>query len=273
MQTRRRALPRIDQDIEGSWETIGVLGALWLANQVHLKPSALRSVESTLRVHVVPRWDGMPVGRVRHGDVQAWVTWLAGKAGPTTVLRAHGVLAGILDVAVRDRRILTNPARDVDLPRKVARRHTYLPREQVEALAEAAGEHKTLVLVLAYSGLRWGEAIGLRVRNLDMLRRRINVESNAVEVGSAIVEGTPKTHKVRSVPIIPSLVPLLAKACEGKGPDDLVFAGRLGAYVSVVPPTSTAGSLGRSGSPVCPPSPLTIFATRLRAWRSRPART
>lgn len=218
-------------DVRDAQESIGTLGRAWLANQVHLKPSTLRSVESTWRVHVLPRWEDIPVGRVRHSDVQAWVTALAAKAGPTTVLRAHGVLAGILDVAVRDRRILTNPARDVDLPRKIPRRHTYLTREQVEALAAAAGEHKALVLLLAYSGLRWGEAIGLRVRNLDMLRRRINVESNAVEVGSVILEGTPKTHKVRSVPIIPSLLPLLAKACEGKEPDDLVFAGRSGTYV------------------------------------------
>jgi integrase len=171
------------------------------------------------------------VGRVRHSDVQAWVTKLAATKGPSTVLRAVGILGGILEVAVRDRRILSNPARGVDQPRKVPRSHTYLSREQVEALAEAAGEHRTLVLVLAYCGLRWGEAVGLRVRNLDMLRRRIKVETNAVEVGREIVEGTPKTHKLRSVPLIPSLVPLLAKECEGKGPDDLVFAGPLGTYV------------------------------------------
>ena len=114
----------------------------------------------------------------------------------------------------------------------MSRAHTYLSRDQVEALADAAGEHRTLVLVLAYCGLRWGEAIGLRVRNLDMLRRRINIETNAVEVGREIVERTPKTHKLRSVPIIPSLVAPLAKECEGKGPDDLVFSGRRGTYVS-----------------------------------------
>jgi integrase len=64
-----------------------------------------------------------------------------------------------------------------------------------------------------------------------MLRRRINVESNAVEVGRSIIEGTPKTHKVRSVPIIASLVPQLARECEGKGPDDLVFSAGLGTFV------------------------------------------
>jgi integrase len=218
-------------DVHDAQETIATLGTVWLANQVQLKPSTLRAVESTWRLHVLPRWGSVPVGRVRHSDVQAWVTRLAATKGPSTVLRALGILAGILDVAVRDRRILTNPARGVDQPRKVARAHTYLTREQVESLADAAGEHRTMVLVLAYCGLRWGEVIALRVRNLDMLRRRINIETNAVEVGREIVEGTPKTHKVRSVPIVPFLLPLLAKECEGKGPDDLVFAGRLGTYV------------------------------------------
>ncbi len=82
---------------------------------------------------------------------------------------------------------------------------------------------RALVLVLAYTGLRWGEAVGLRVRDLQMLRRRINVTRNAVEVDGVIEIGTPKTHEKRSVPF-PSFLDLpLAELCEGKRPDDLVF--------------------------------------------------
>lgn len=218
-------------DVRETQATVAELGAEWMANRVHLKPSSLRSLESAWRLHVLPKWGAIQVGRVRHSDVQTWVTTLAATRGSTTVVRCYGVLAAILDVAVKDRRILSNPARGVDLPRKQQRSHGYLTRDQVEALAAAAGEQSTLVLVLAYCGLRWGEATALRVRNLDMLRRRINVERNAVEVGSVVVEGTPKTHKLRSVPIIPSLLPLLARACEGKGPNDLVFTSRHGTFV------------------------------------------
>jgi integrase len=64
-----------------------------------------------------------------------------------------------------------------------------------------------LVYLLAYTGLRWGEAIGLRVREVDLERRRLKVIVNAVEVGGQIEVGTPKSHKRRSV-----------------RPDDLVFA-------------------------------------------------
>lgn len=218
-------------DARDTQATIGTLGTEWLANQVQLKPSSLRSIDSAWRVHVLMNWENVPIGKVRHSDVQAWVTRLAAKRGPTTVHRAYGVLAAILDVAVKDRRLTSNPSRGASLPRKSKRSHTYLAREQVEALALAAGDRRPLVLVLAYCGLRWGEATGLRVRDLDMLRRRINVRVNAVEVGSELIVGTPKTHKVRSVPVIASLLPILAQACEGKGPDDLVFWSALGTHV------------------------------------------
>ena len=99
------------------------------------------------------------------------------------MLRAYGVLASILDVAVADRRIHSNPARGVKLPRKVSREHRYLTHEQVSELAIAAGEKGTLVLLLAYCGLRWGEAAGLRVKDVDLVRRRLLIAQNAVEVG------------------------------------------------------------------------------------------
>jgi len=44
----------------------------------------------------------------------------------------------------------------------------------------------------------------LRVMDLDMLRRRVNVEQAVTEVGYTLVYGTPKNHSRRSVPFPPS---------------------------------------------------------------------
>ncbi|MBD7980567.1 MULTISPECIES: tyrosine-type recombinase/integrase [Oerskovia] len=211
--------------------TVLELGGAWLQRQTHLKPSTARAIESSWRLHVTPRWGSVPVAEIRRTAVQAWVSELSAAYSPTTVARAHGALASLLDDAVDDRRILTNPARGVNLPRKVRREHTYLDHQQVAALATAAGRHETLVLVFAYCGLRWGEAAGLRVRDLDMLRHRLRVNQNAVEVGSDIVIGTPKTHERRSVPFPAFLSMRLAAACEGKGRDDVVFHGDRGDYL------------------------------------------
>ena len=208
--------------------TVGDLGPVWLANQAHLKPSSLRPLEITWRVHVEPQWGARRIGEIRHSQVQTWLTALAAGDGrprsATTVRRAHGVLAGILDVAVRDRRLTTNPARGVKLPRRSSsKKRAYLTVDQVELLAQHAGKRGTLVAFLAYTGLRWGEATALRLDDVDSLRRRVHVRENAVKVGSSIVVGTPKTHEARSVPFPAFLSAPIARELEGKRRDQLVF--------------------------------------------------
>lgn len=99
------------------------------------------------------------------------------------------------------------------------------------ALAAAAREHEALVLLLAYTGLRWGEAIGLRVGDLDMLQRRASITENAVQSGTEIHVGTPKAHKQRTVPLPEFLLTYLARQCEGRGRDDLLFPGDDGKHL------------------------------------------
>ncbi|MCM3500629.1 site-specific integrase [Microbacterium sp. P26] len=219
--------------------TVGHLGEAWLRDREGvLKPSSYLPLVSAWKKHVEPRWGARTVGSIRHSEVQTWISELAtattGKAkddapartaSSTTVRRAHGVLAGILDVAVRDRRLARNVARDVDLPAKGSTKaRVYLSHQQVQQLVDAAPpQHATLVLFLAYTGLRWGEATGLRVRHVDALRRRVKVEENAVLVAGLIHVGTPKTHRSRSVPYPEFLALPIAKLAEGKSRDDLLF--------------------------------------------------
>lgn len=204
-------------------ERISSIATGWLlAREQAMKPSSYRALKSSWETHVQPRWGERSVGSVKHSEVQDWLSQLAKERGATTVLRAHGVLAGILDVAVKDRRVSRNVARGVSLPRKVSKSKPYLSHAQVQKLADASA-HPTLVLFLAYTGLRWGEATGLRVKHVDALRRRVSVEENAVMVGTVIHVGTPKTHEARSVPYPEFLALPIAKLCEGKSRDDLLF--------------------------------------------------
>jgi integrase len=153
-------------------------------------------------------------------------------AGATTVLRAHGVLSGILAAAVKSRRLAINPAKGVEnLPRKTARRHVYLIADDVAALADESGRHRALVLTLAYCGLRWGEAIGLRVRDVEFLRRRLSVHENAVQIGVEHAVGPTKGRKARSVPVPAFVLDELSAQCAGKAPGDLVFPGPDGGYL------------------------------------------
>lgn len=213
--------------------TIGDLGPEWLTAQTRLKPSSFVTLEAAWRVYVAPRWGETEVGRIRHSDVQAWVAQLIKGTAPsihpqhplgaTSVIRAYGVLASILGTAVRDRRLSANPARGVHLPRKHGKRHAYLSHQQVELLARCANDKGTLVRFLAYTGLRWGEAVALHVREVDFGRRRVSVVENAVRVGGRIIVGTPKSHHARRVPIPPFLAAELAELVRGRSAGALVF--------------------------------------------------
>lgn len=200
---------------------VGDLGVEWLKHLGHLKASSARPLEIAWRLHVAPRWERVRVSDVRFTEVQAWVSGLAG--GATTVLRAYGVLAAILDVAVRDRRILSNPARGVNLPRKVGKARLYLSHEQTQLLSSRSGPRGALVDFLAYTGLRWGEVTELRIGDVDIVRRRVNVQRNAVTVGGELIIGTPKSHESRSVPYPRFLEEPLAEAARGKTKADLLF--------------------------------------------------
>lgn len=225
-------------DPDDSRIPVGILGHEWIASRrADLKPSTFRSVDSAWRIHVKTKWSDRQVGSIRHSEIQAWLSGLAITHSPTTVRRVHEVLAGILDVAMRDRRIASNPARGAKLPRKVSKSRAYLSHEQVATLA-AEARHPELVVFLAYTGLRWGEATGLRVKHVDLRRRRVSVEENAVEVGSFIEVGTPKTHEKRQVPYPAFLADTMTRLCKGKSREALVFGdGR----THVRRPKSTTG--------------------------------
>jgi integrase len=115
-----------------------------------------------------------------------------------------------------------------------------------------------MVLVLAYTGLRWGECAALRVEGLDLLHRKVNVVLNAVEVGSKVHVGTPKNHRTRTVPLPRFLLKPLARQCEGKARADLLFPGTGGEHMR--PPRGTggwfAGAVKRSGVPRITPHGL-----------------
>lgn len=84
-------------DTAASRTTVGQLGPEWLGRQSHLKPSSLRPVESAWNVHVEKRWGDVAVSDIRRTAVQQWVADIGAVRAPTTVIRAHGVLASILD--------------------------------------------------------------------------------------------------------------------------------------------------------------------------------
>lgn len=180
--------------------TINDLAPQWLeTKQATIKVSSYLPLEAAWRNHVEPTFGKTPVRKVTPANIQTWVNKLTKKLSPSAVSRVHSVLAGMLDVAVKDNRIPANPARDVSLPKRRSKPKTYLTHQQVQLLAGLSA-HPEFVLFLAYTGLRFGEAVALNISDVNLERKRVTVSKNIVYIGTQPHPGTTKTDQVRTVP-------------------------------------------------------------------------
>ncbi|WP_018178749.1 site-specific integrase [Jongsikchunia kroppenstedtii] len=205
--------------------TVGVLYPQWMAGSARIKATTRATREVTWGKHVKPHWDKAEIGKIRPSSVRGWVGQMQAKGcKPATISDALAILRGVLTMAVQDRLIPSNPADGVKAPRREPKDKKYLTHRQVQRLADEVGDDSTVVLTLAYTGLRVGELAALRVCDIDFLRRRISVTRSVSYVtGKGMVFTTPKTHETRTVPFPKFLAEPLAQLATGKGRDDLLF--------------------------------------------------
>jgi integrase len=202
----------------------GEYALAWLAARTDLKPKSRHQYHSLLTLHILPTWGTVPLAKISFEGLSHWVSrlYLAG-LGPSGVRQSVFAVSAVLDHAVRSNRIRSNPARGLTLPRPGRRDYVFLTHEELRDLASEAGQWRVFVLLLGYTGLRWGEATALRPCDIDLARRRIDVRRAFSDVGGHIVIGSPKSHQSRTVPVPRFLARELAAILTGKKPDDLVF--------------------------------------------------
>jgi integrase len=177
----------------------------WLPTRHDLRATTRVRLEVTMNRQVLPRFGSTSLNDISNGDVRRWVVDLmeTGLSAATT-RKAVFALRQTLEAAIADQRLVYNAAAAVPLPTERAKPPRYLSQAEVERLVEEVPPRdRALVLVGAYAGLRWGEAAGLRRRDIDPLRSRIRVTGTAVELrGKVSLDNEPKTTRSkRTVPM------------------------------------------------------------------------
>ena len=163
----------------------------WLDTRSHLKPRTREGYDTQLRVHILPAFGSTRLDRIDTMSIEAWIAErLAGGASASQVRQAHQVLRQILSAAVKARHLPSNPAMGIKLPKLPRREQLFLEPGEVDRLVEAVpAEFRALVYIFAYGGLRWGEAIALRRRRVDVLRGRLEVAESLADVAGQLVHG------------------------------------------------------------------------------------
>lgn len=210
--------------------TVGSLYPSWRDGQTHIKATTKATRLTAWNAHVKERWEAVEVGKIRPSAVRSWVAAMATSgAGAATIENALGVLRGVLSAAVEDGLIPANPAAGVRAPRRTPKAKRYLTHQQVAALAAECGDDAVIVDTLVYTCIRAGELAGLRVADVDFLRRRLNISRSISYVrGAGMVESATKTYESRSIPLVASLAEPLSRRAAGKARDDLLFGGAEG---------------------------------------------
>lgn len=208
----------------GRMPLVAWIDAWWPAYSATLKPSSRISADGILRRYIRPRLGHLALDDLAPLVVQGWVADLM-KGWPgqkplsvKTVRNAHGLLHKVLAEAVHERLIRANPCVRTGLPERVDHEMRFLTEPEAERLLAATPPHwRPLVGLLLGTGLRWGEAVGLRVGRVDVLAKRLTVVETMQELAdhAEIVFVAPKSRMSRRTVPIPqyvadALVPLVA---------------------------------------------------------------
>lgn len=208
----------------------------WLASRPDLSAKVRRGYTDNWRLRIEPQFGEWPISRIDHESIQAWTNAMTESGlGPRSVRWTHSVLKMTLDHAIDSGKLIgKNPANRTKFPPMKHTTHTYLTTSEVSQLAAECGAQGDIVVILAYTGLRFGELTGLNVEDVDLIARRIRVRRSITQVGGRLVEGNTKSRAGRrSVPIPDRIMPLLNARVHGRPPGQPAVLSPKGSRLSI----------------------------------------
>ena len=150
-----------------------------------------------IRNHLVPALGAVRLSCLSPALIDGYYHWLAEERSlsPNTIRKHHILLHTALEAAFRQGAIAANPVQRATPPRPVCTAvHYYTPAQLSRLLEEVEDLPLELPVKLACClGLRRGELLGLRWRDVDLQSGLIAVRRARTTVGSRIVEKGPKT--------------------------------------------------------------------------------
>jgi integrase len=196
------------------------------------KPSTLRDYRSNLEAHLIPGFGAMALEDITSASIERWRAGLTGLS-PRTKNKLLVVMHGVMRRASQVWGLSSNPVAGVEKQRVPSADdlEVFSPEEVMALVRGAASEQDAAIyLTAAFTGLRRGELLALRWRDIDFTGSLIRVRASY----SAGQLTTPKSGKVRSVPMAPDVAAALARLVHRDrlpSDDNLVFTGSEGQYL------------------------------------------
>ena len=211
-------LVQVFGDVGTGTRTFEELSAVYLEHLLRSKekrPSTVRGDASRLRGLCRAGWAKRPAGSLKPTDLAKWATERARKVKPATLNRELSAASAVFSWAVIQGFVEENPARGIKRPSERGNaRHVYLDADQVGELLKVASEElRPLLLAAIHTGMRRGELLSLRWRDVDFSEGTLRVRASS-----------SKTKRERYVPMTGELAASLRALKRERG----VFSLRQG---------------------------------------------
>ena len=227
-------------------DTVAAWLETWLATvKPTLRPRTWIRYRELCRVHLIPAIGRLRLGRLQPAHLETlYAAQLAAGSSPTTVHHVHMVLHRALGAAVRQGRVNRNVAQLVTPPRRAQGEMQVLDAAEARHLCEvAAGDaaHGVLPILAVTTGMRQGELLALRWRDVDLEAGSLAVSGTLQRVPNVgLARDEPKTLRSRrQVRLTPTAIAALKRQQAAQAADrlvagdrwvgDWVFAGPFGA--------------------------------------------
>lgn len=195
-----------------------------LSKSPGLRASTRTTYATALDLHILPTFRDWFIDRIAFQDVVAWRD--AQKGSPTTINGRLRVFKTLMADAKQILRLDVDPTARVEALPEGPKKNKTLTADELRRLLAAVREHESqwypLVLFLAYTGARFGEASALEWRDIDWSIGSIRIERAHVRGQVA----TTKTDDPRTVPLPDELAEALRAHRIRTGEFDLVFPAR-----------------------------------------------
>jgi integrase/predicted RNA-binding Zn-ribbon protein involved in translation (DUF1610 family) len=175
-----------------------------------LRPTTYSSYVMLTREHILPRLGALQLQKLTPGAINSLYAHLlehgrvhgGGPLSASSVRRVHAVLQKACHDAVRWGRLSVNPTTAADPPKASAEHHDRLPvwtAEQLAAFLAAVANDRLFALrrLLAMTGMRRGEALGLSWQDLDMESGSVSIRRAWIAVNGAAQFAEPKSRSSR----------------------------------------------------------------------------
>jgi integrase len=202
----------------------------WLSKRHDLSVRTKELYRYLLDRHIFPTFGAKSISSITTSSVRSWQAAIA-KDHQSTAAKAYRLLRAILNTAVADEALVKNPCRVKGGGAEKAPERPVATIPEVQALADAMPESQRIaVLLAAWCQLRRGELLGLRRRDVDLLRGTVTVRTTLTKtMAGNLVEKAPTTescHRTVAVPgnVLAALTSHL-NTYVGPEPGDLILGG------------------------------------------------